>query len=87
MHRKAYPMQDPQPPTANDVDRCVDDLRAALAAHGIALPSLHADLPIFAGAYAPPAGWSHSETATPPPRASSPSRFGRRPNSERVAAA
>ena len=49
-------MQDPHPPAANDVDRCVDDLRAALAVHGIALPSLHADLPGFAGAYAPPAG-------------------------------
>ncbi|WP_329533682.1 hypothetical protein OG568_29140 [Streptomyces sp. NBC_01450] len=49
-------MQDPQPPTANDVDRCVDDLRAALAVHGITLPSLHADLPSFTGAYAPPAG-------------------------------
>ncbi|WP_329367169.1 hypothetical protein [Streptomyces sp. NBC_01483] len=49
-------MQDPQPPTADDVDRCVDDLRAALAVHGITLPSLHADLPGFAGAYVPPAG-------------------------------
>ena len=49
-------MQDPQPPTADDVDRCVDDLRAALAVHGITLPSLHADLPSFTGAYAPPAG-------------------------------
>ncbi|MCX4454861.1 hypothetical protein OG585_19640 [Streptomyces sp. NBC_01340] len=49
-------MQDPQPPTAEDMDRCVDDLRAALAAHGIALPSLHADLPSFAGTYPPPAG-------------------------------
>jgi hypothetical protein len=49
-------MQDPQPPTADDVDRCVDDLRVALAAHGVALPSLRADLPSFAGAYAPPAG-------------------------------
>ncbi|MEV7341551.1 hypothetical protein [Streptomyces sp. NPDC093544] len=52
-------MQDPQPahpPTADDVDRRVDELRAALAAHGITLPSLRVDLPTFAGTYPPPAG-------------------------------
>jgi hypothetical protein len=49
-------MHDLQPPTADDVDRCVEDLRAALTAHGITLPSLHADLPSFAGTYRPPAG-------------------------------
>jgi hypothetical protein len=38
------------------VERCVDDLRAALGAHGVTLPSLRVDLPSFAGAYAPPAG-------------------------------
>jgi hypothetical protein len=38
------------------VERCVDDLRAALAAHGVTLPSLRVDLPSFAGTYAPPAG-------------------------------
>ncbi|WP_324618058.1 ATP-binding protein [Streptomyces dysideae] len=32
------------------------DLRTALAAHGITLPSLRADLPSFAGTYAPPVG-------------------------------
>ncbi|PAZ10592.1 ATP-binding protein [Streptomyces sp. SA15] len=48
-------MQDPQPPAA-DVDHCVTALRTALAAHGITLPSLRADLPTFAGTYAPPVG-------------------------------
>ncbi|MGW2461775.1 hypothetical protein ACWC2M_22480 [Streptomyces sp. NPDC001761] len=43
-------------PTAYDVTLCVEDLRAALALHGITLPSLRADLPSFAGTYAPPAG-------------------------------
>jgi len=35
---------------------CAEELRDALAAHGIALPSLRVDLPSFAGAYRPPAG-------------------------------
>ncbi|KUN07135.1 hypothetical protein AQI95_11305 [Streptomyces yokosukanensis] len=35
---------------------CVDDLRAALSAHGVTLPSLRVDLPSFAGKYRPPAG-------------------------------
>ncbi|MFD8716988.1 MULTISPECIES: hypothetical protein [Streptomyces] len=43
-------------PTAYDVTLCVEDLRAALAEHGIALPSLRVDLPSFASTYAPPAG-------------------------------
>ncbi|CAM5463133.1 MULTISPECIES: hypothetical protein [Streptomyces] len=43
-------------PTAYDVTLCVEDLRAALALHGITLPSLRVDLPSFAGTYAPPAG-------------------------------
>ncbi|MFG2128766.1 ATP-binding protein [Streptomyces sp. NPDC048751] len=43
-------------PTIDDVDRCVGDLRAALAVHDITLPSLRADLPTFAGTYLPPAG-------------------------------
>jgi hypothetical protein len=43
-------------PTADDMTHCVEDLRAALALHGITLPSLRVDLPSFAGAYAPPAG-------------------------------
>ncbi|MEW2508602.1 hypothetical protein [Streptomyces sp. NPDC046870] len=43
-------------PTAYDVTLCVEELRAALALHGITLPSLRADLPSFAGTYAPPAG-------------------------------
>ena len=50
-------MHDRQLPTAAvDIDHCVVDLRAALASHGITLPSLCADLPTFAGTYAPPAG-------------------------------
>jgi hypothetical protein len=44
------------PPTPYDVTLCVENLRAALALHGITLPSLRADLPSFAGAYTPPAG-------------------------------
>lgn len=36
--------------------RCVDELRAALALHGIRLPSLRVDPLTFAGAYAPSAG-------------------------------
>lgn len=43
-------------PTAFDVTLCVEDLRSALALHGITLPSLRVDLPGFAGTYAPPAG-------------------------------
>lgn len=35
---------------------CVEDLRNALTANGITLPSLSVDLPTFAGAYRPPAG-------------------------------
>nr|WSY54091.1 hypothetical protein OG999_30860 [Streptomyces sp. NBC_00886] len=49
-------MPNHQPPTADDLDRCVDELRAALAAHGITLPSLRTDLQGFAGAYLSPAG-------------------------------
>ncbi|MGW1872890.1 hypothetical protein [Streptomyces sp. NPDC001975] len=43
-------------PTAYDVTLCVEDLRTALAEHGITLPSLRVDLPSFAGTYTPPAG-------------------------------
>ncbi|MBZ9638262.1 hypothetical protein [Streptomyces sp. PSKA30] len=43
-------------PTAYDMTLCLEELRAALAAHGITLPSLRVDLPSFAGAYRPPAG-------------------------------
>ncbi|MER5182926.1 hypothetical protein ABT009_31990 [Streptomyces sp. NPDC002896] len=42
--------------TSDDVARCVDELRDALAVHGITLPSLRVDLPSFAGTYLPPAG-------------------------------
>jgi hypothetical protein len=52
-------MQDPEPPTAptaDDVEHAVAELRTALTAHGITLPSLRTDLPSFAGTYAPPAG-------------------------------
>ncbi|MET8828384.1 hypothetical protein ABZX40_21910 [Streptomyces sp. NPDC004610] len=41
-----------QPPY--EIDVCVEDLRAALQAHGITLPSLGADLPAFASAGLPP---------------------------------
>jgi hypothetical protein len=46
----------PVSPTSDDVTRCVDELRDALAVHGITLPSLRVDLPSFAGTYPPPAG-------------------------------
>jgi hypothetical protein len=39
-----------------DTTLCVEDLRDALSAHGITLPSLRVDLPSFAGRYQPPAG-------------------------------
>ncbi|MFE6196560.1 hypothetical protein [Streptomyces sp. NPDC057838] len=35
-------------PAEADADACVEDLRVALAAHGITLPSLGIDLPAFA---------------------------------------
>lgn len=37
-----------------DVDDCVDELRGALAAHGITLPSLGVDLVSYAGDRTPP---------------------------------
>ncbi|MEU5099882.1 hypothetical protein [Streptomyces sp. NPDC020996] len=43
-------------PTPYDVTLCVENLRTALALHGITLPSLRVDLPSFAGTYSPPAG-------------------------------
>ncbi|MEU7407553.1 MULTISPECIES: hypothetical protein [unclassified Streptomyces] len=44
------------PRPQDDMPRCVEELRAALALHGITLPSLGLDLPTFAGTYTPPAG-------------------------------
>ncbi|MCD9874317.1 hypothetical protein [Streptomyces guryensis] len=43
-------------PTAYDVTLCAENLRTALALHGITLPSLRVDLPSFAGTHTPPAG-------------------------------
>ncbi|MGW7817965.1 hypothetical protein ACWGLF_07475 [Streptomyces puniciscabiei] len=43
-------------PTAYDVTLCVEDLRSALALHGITLPSLRVDLPSLAGRYGRTAG-------------------------------
>jgi hypothetical protein len=43
-------------PTAHDVTLCAEELRTALATHGITLPSLRVDLPSFAGSYRPAAG-------------------------------
>lgn len=43
-------------PTVYDAPLCVEELRAALALHGITLPSLRVDLPSFAGTYTPPTG-------------------------------
>ncbi|MFE8943586.1 hypothetical protein [Streptomyces sp. NPDC007856] len=49
-------MPDHRSPTAYDVTLCVEELRSALALHGITLPSLRVDLPSFASTYTPPAG-------------------------------
>ncbi|KIZ13320.1 hypothetical protein [Streptomyces natalensis] len=35
----------------DNVDDCTEDLRAALAANGITLPSLGTELPAYAGSY------------------------------------
>jgi hypothetical protein len=43
-------------PDADDMTRCVQELRRALAAHGIILPSLRVDLPSFASRYPSPSG-------------------------------
>ena len=43
-------------PTAEAITTCAEELRQALAAHGITLPSLRVDLPSFAGTHPPPAG-------------------------------
>ncbi|MFI6371120.1 ATP-binding protein [Streptomyces sp. NPDC050546] len=40
----------------DETDLCVDDLKSALAVHGISLPSLCVDVPTFAGAYGRTAG-------------------------------
>jgi hypothetical protein len=40
----------------DDVPRCAEELRAALALHGLTFPSLGVELLSYAGAYAPPAG-------------------------------
>ncbi len=42
--------------SAYDTTLCVEDLRDALAAQGITLPSLRVDLPSFAATYGPSAG-------------------------------
>ncbi|WP_324784561.1 hypothetical protein [Streptomyces sp. H51] len=43
-------------PTPYDVTLCVENLRTALALHGITLPSLRVEPASFAGTYSPPAG-------------------------------
>jgi hypothetical protein len=40
----------------DDVPRCAEELRAALALHGLTFPSLGVELLSYAGTYAPPAG-------------------------------
>lgn len=53
MHDTQDP-QDPQGPQnhhGSSADDCAEELRAALAAHGITLPSLGVDLPTFAARY------------------------------------
>ncbi|WP_405820338.1 hypothetical protein OG241_32470 [Streptomyces sp. NBC_01390] len=50
-------MEPMQPnPTDSDVTLCVEELRDALHAHGITLPSLRIDLAGFAGSYEPSRG-------------------------------
>ncbi|WP_019075495.1 hypothetical protein [Streptomyces hokutonensis] len=44
------------PPTAYDMTLCAEELRDALAGHGITLPSLRVDLPTLASTYPPRAG-------------------------------
>jgi hypothetical protein len=46
----------PRPAVADDVPRCAEELRAALALHGLTFPSLGVDLLSYAGTYAPPVG-------------------------------
>ncbi|MFI2430454.1 hypothetical protein [Streptomyces sp. NPDC018693] len=41
-------------PHRQETDLCIEELRAALAAHGITLPSLTVDLPTFASRYTHP---------------------------------
>uniref|UniRef100_A0AAU2V7F7 Uncharacterized protein n=1 Tax=Streptomyces sp. NBC_00003 TaxID=2903608 RepID=A0AAU2V7F7_9ACTN len=43
-------------PDVDDMTRCVEELRRALAAHGIILPSLRVDLPSFVSRYPAPSG-------------------------------
>ncbi|GGT99453.1 hypothetical protein [Streptomyces violascens] len=54
------PHQDHHPvshrPDGDDMTRCVQELRRALAAHGIILPSLRVDLPSFVSRYPSPSG-------------------------------
>ncbi|EGG49021.1 MULTISPECIES: hypothetical protein [Streptomyces] len=45
-----------RPVRHDHVPRCAEELRAALALHGLTLPSLGVDLLVYAGTYAPPAG-------------------------------
>lgn len=51
-----------QPPY--EIDACVEDLRAALKAHDITLPSLGVDLPTFAGSGTPLVSLGNCNTAT-----------------------
>ncbi|GAA3375796.1 hypothetical protein GCM10020367_45020 [Streptomyces sannanensis] len=44
----------PDPTHHRDAHDCTEQLRAALAAHGITLPSLGIDLPSFAGRHHSP---------------------------------
>ncbi|MGV9912468.1 hypothetical protein ACWEWD_03145 [Streptomyces tendae] len=51
------PLPAPEPGSAAyDMTLCAEALRAALAAHGITLPSLRVDLLTFAGSYRTPGG-------------------------------
>lgn len=56
MQHGCPPTYDSDRPTAYDMTLCVEELRTALAAHGITLPSLRVDLPSLAATYRPPAG-------------------------------
>ncbi|WP_399086592.1 hypothetical protein ACGH2B_08660 [Streptomyces sp. BBFR2] len=52
-------------PRHDDIDDCLTELRTALAAHGITLPSLGIDLPSYAGSYtAPLVALGNCNTAT-----------------------
>ncbi|WP_308402039.1 ATP-binding protein [Streptomyces shenzhenensis] len=56
MSSQFTPAPAPAADSAYDTTLCVEELRDALAAHGITLPSMRVDLPSFAATYGPSPG-------------------------------